>query len=496
MGFIFKDANAPVDSKTARLWAFLFSCVIGILGLIGVLALVLLAHDEIGSGFQMERQKAMGLLSSAIVCGGLILLFIGIKQKKDAIRMSAAKSEDDEKPWLKRKDWAAGRIVSTTKKGAVILWIFVFFWCGASLAISLVVVPAQLHQGNHLALVALVFPIIGLGLFVFAWRTTSAWRRFSKSVFETTAIPAPAGGVLQGKIQVRGNLRPAHGWHLVLSCLRRSTTGPSNNLKTTEKILWQDEKWLRPGLPGTEANAVSIPVYFQLPRDKPESTPGIGDGVHWRLEAWASLPGPDFSATFEVPVFRVDEPPAASPDPTAQYQLSLDEIRKEICSQIRIADLANGKEFIFPPGCTPGFAMGATGVCVIWTAIVVLLAFIHAPLPVPLVFGAIDLLMLSFVLDLWLRRSHVQIAGETIKIETGWHIFKKQESVKVAEAASFYAEVGTPVGHLMYYDLKLRTRDGKEWLLARNLGHKPEAEWLARQMTAAAKNVSTTNANA
>src|SRR5579862_5059372 len=105
MGFIFKDANASVDPKVARLWSFLFSCIIGIIGLIGVLALVLLAHDEIVSGFQMPRQKAMGLLSSAIVCGGLILLFIGIKQKKDAIRIAAEKSEDDEKPWLKRKDW-------------------------------------------------------------------------------------------------------------------------------------------------------------------------------------------------------------------------------------------------------------------------------------------------------------------------------------------------------------------------------------------------------
>ena len=497
MGLIFKDADeTQANSKTARWYTFIFRCVIGILVLIAILAIVLFLHDQVGSGFRMPRQRAMGLLSAAIVCGGLIALLLGVRAKKEAIKASAARSESDEKPWLQRKDWAAGRIVSSSKKAAMLLWIFVFFWCGASGAISLVVVLPQWYRGNHAALIALVFPIIGLGLFIFAWRTTHAWRRFGKSIFEIAAVPAPAGGTLEGAIRVSGKLQPEHGWHLALSCIRRKTTGRTNNLRITEKILWQDEKWLRPDLLQKDPAATTIPVYFQLPGDKPESTPATGDGIHWRLAAWARLPGPNFHATFEVPVFRISESPVVSSDPTAQYQVSLDEIRKQIHSKIQVIDLPDGKEFVFPGGRNPGYALGAAALCFIWTIIIALLALNHAPALVPLIFGAMDLLMLFFVFDLWFRSSRVRISGGTVKIETRWPGYKKEDSVKITEAVSFLAEIGVVVGHSSYYDLKLKAQDGKELTLVKNLSHKPEADWLARQMTAAARNVPATNANA
>jgi hypothetical protein len=493
MGFIFKDSDAPESPKAERLYAALFSLIIGVLACVGVLALVLLLHDEVGSGFRMPRKMAMGLLSAAIVCGGLIMLLFGIRAKKEALKTGAAGRETGEKPWLKRKDWAAGRIVSSLRKASLLLWIIVAFWLVISLAISLFVPVPQHNPGIRAGLLSLIV-VTWLAVIFFAVRTTATWRRFGKSIFETGCLPAAMGGTLKGEIHIRGKLRPEHGWCLALSCLRRSTTGPTNNLRTTEKILWRDERWLRSDLPQMNSDTTAIPVFFQLPGDKPESTPTTGDGIHWRLEAWARLKGPDFAATFEVPVFKLDEPPEAAEDLTVPYQTSLDEIRKQIHSKILITDLADGKEFIFPAGRNPGFAAGATILCIIWTAIIVLLFCIHAPLPVPLVFGAINLLMLSFVLDLWLRHSRTVITSETIKIETSWAGFKSENPVSVSNVANFLAEVGATVGYSAYYDLKLQARDGKELMLAKNLGHKPEADWLARQMTIAAKNMATTKA--
>jgi hypothetical protein len=492
MGLIFKDADKPVDPKADRLYAGLFSVIIGVLAIIGVAALVLLAHDEVGSGFHMPRQRATGLLSAAVVCGGLIFLLHGIRSKKEAIKAAANRKESDEQPWLQRKEWVDGRIGSSLRKAAWLLWIVVCFWCGASLVISLIVLP-QLVLANRVVLLALVL-IVSVAALVFAWRTSSAWRRFRQTIFEIAAVPAPAGGALQGNIRVRGKLEPHHGWNVSLVCVRRKTIGSTNNLQVTEKILWQDEKWLQPHLPQKDSNATIIPVFFQLPADKPDSTPATGDGVHWRLEAWARLSGPNFHAAFEVPVFKLDEPAPIPEDPTTTLQVSLDEIRKQTASQIKIAEVADGKEFTFPSGRSPGFAAGATMLCFIWAAIVALLALNHAPPLVPLIFGAMDLLMLAYALDLWLRRSHVRIAGKQIRLENAWAGFKKAEVVNVAEVADFIAEAGAPVGHLTYYDLKLRTRDGKELTLAKNLGHKPEADWLARQMTAAVKRLQTLNA--
>ena len=167
--WIFKEESAaPSDPSAARNRAMLLSLPFAI---VGILALIFLLHDEIGSGFRMERKLAMGLLSAAVVCGGLIALIIGISAKKHALKAIPAKT-DDEKPWLKRKDWADGRIASSSRKTALILWIFVAFWCGISGAISLFVVPQQFHQGNHAALIVLVLPIVGLAMIVFALNTT------------------------------------------------------------------------------------------------------------------------------------------------------------------------------------------------------------------------------------------------------------------------------------------------------------------------------------
>jgi hypothetical protein len=491
MGFIFKDSDAPESPKAERMYAALFSLIILILACIGIFALVGLVHDEIVSRFTIPRQRAMGLLSAAIVSGGLVLLLFGIRAKKEALKMSAI--ETDEKPWLRRKDWAAGRIVSSLRKASLLLWIIVVFWFIISAAILLFVPLPRDNPAVRAGLLPLIV-ITWLAVIFFAVRTTATWRRFGKSTFEMDSVPVAIGGTLKGEIHIRGKLRPEHGWCVALSCLRRSTTGPTNNLRTTEKILWRDERWLRSDLPQMNSDATAIPVFFQLPGDKPESSPATGDGIHWRLEAWARLMGPDFAATFEVPVFKLEEPLEPSEDLTVPYQVSLDEIRKQIHSKIQVVDLQNGKEFIFPAGRNPGFAAGATILCVIWAAIIVLLFRIHAPLPVPLVFGAINLLMLSFVLDLWLRQSRAVISGDTIKIETSWAGFKTEDCVKVSEVSNFLAEVGATVGYSAYYDLKLQARDGKELMLAKNLGHKPEADWLARQMTIAAKNISTTNA--
>lgn len=486
MGFIFRDSETPADSKTARIYSILFSIAVAVLAGIGILAIVLFIHDEVGSGFRMRRQMAMGLLSAAIVSGGLIALLFGIRGKKDAMKRALEKDEDDGKPWLQRPDWASGRIASSSGKAALLLWILVIFWCGVSAVISLGVILSQQNRQLREILMAVIF-VIGATVISFAIRTTGAWRRYGRSIFEMPSVPAPAGGKLSGQVKVRGKLKPEHGWHIALSCVRRTTAGPSNNLRTTEKTLWRDEKWLRSDLPQGAAPFTCIPVFFQLPADKPESTPKIGDGDHWRLDVWGKLAGPDFSATFEVPVFNTDAGREVSEDPTAPYQVSLDEIRQQIRSKIQIISSPERREYLFPAGRNPGFATGAMIMCFIWTAIIVMLIVKHVPPLLPLVFGAMDVLMLYFVADLWLRRNHIIISRETIRIETGWLAFKKQAAVKISDAASFSAESGAIVGHSAYYDLKLRTRDGKEWLLAKNLGHKPEAEWLAAQMTMAAK---------
>ena len=452
--------------------------------LMAVFALVLLVHDGvIGGG--LNKQHQMTLLSAMVVGLGFPILIFGITAKKNALNAGPLKSPEEGKPWLKREDWAAGCVRSSARGSAIFLWIFAIFWCGISAAITLAVVPQEWHRGNHAALIALFFPVIGLALLIYAFKTTLAWRRYGQTFFEMAAVPGALGGTLEGMIQLNTRLRPEHGLHLRLSCVRRTTSGAGNNRHTNERILWQDEKWLRADLPEPEGHT-GIPVFFPLPANQPESTAARGDGIHWKLEASARVPGPDFHATFEVPVFQLPEIPAPSPDPTASYQLSLDEIRQQIHSHIQVRDLPDGgREFIFPAARNPGFAAGATVFWLIWTGTVGFMIWKHAPPLFPIVFGAVDLLMTLFAGDLWFRRSRVQVAPARVQIETSWLGIRNQRPLEAPDVAGFAADIGATVGHAAYYDLKVRLRDRREITAAKNLNSKPEADWLVRQMSQA-----------
>jgi hypothetical protein len=482
MGLIFKDANEkPVDAKGARLRATLLSVPFGLLG---IFALVLLLHDGLLGG--LSRQKTMGLLSAVVACGGFIALIFGITGKKQDLQAPAKAAPAS--AWLARKDWAGGQIASSSRKAVLLLWIFVTFWCVGSALICLMVVPVQLQQGNRLALMALVFPVIGLAIIGFALSTSRAWRRFNRSIFRMGSFPAPAGGTLAGAIEVPARLRPEHGWHVRLSCVRRTVTGASNNRQSSDQVLWEDERWLRADLPQTGAGTTRVPVFFKLPDGLPESGTATGDGIHWKLEASAKLRGPSFNALFDVPVFKLPETPAAGEDPTLACQLSLDELQKQIRSLVQVKDLAGGgKAFEFPAARNPGFASGASVICLIWTVIIGLLAWKHAPAPLLLVLTAVDALMVAYVFDLWFRRSRVVVNSQGVSVERAWIGFQQQEQIPAKAIRNIAADVGATAGHMIYHDLRAYTRDGKEFLLAKNLNNQPEAHWLARQMTAALK---------
>jgi hypothetical protein len=496
MGLIFKEPdNKPVDPKAARMRAMLLSLPFAI---VAILALVFLSHDEVVSGFKMERQKAMGLLSAAIVCGGIIALIFGINAKKMAMQPVVPGMSDGGKPWLKRADWAAGRIASGSRKSVLLIWIFIIFWNALSAPVVFIGLPAELHRGNHAILIALLFPIVGIGMIFFALNTTLAWRKFGQSIFEMAAIPGALGGTLEGEIQVKSRLQPQHGLHLRLSCIRQTTSGSGKNRSTTEKILWQDEKWLRADLPQTDLNATGVPIYFKLPADQPESTPGNGDGIHWKLEASASLRGPNFHASFDVPVFKLAEPPEISDDPTAQYQLSLDEVRKQIHSKIQVNDLpGGGREFISPPARNTGLAIGLTLFWLVWTGIVAALFWNWRQVPAlfPLVFGAFDLVITIFAFNLLFLRRRVVVTPEQATVQTSWLMFKKERKLAAAGITGFSAQPGMTVGHSAYYDLKIHAGDPQGITAAGNIPDKPEADWLVQQMSAAIRKTAATDPN-
>ncbi len=495
--------SAPDKFSPRRAWLFASPFL-----LMGTVALVLALYGVLSR--QLNLNAAKHLLTIVVVCAGASLLIIGwfaTKRTKPAVLLKARHAD---KPWMWRPDWAAGRVDNDLHRSIFFLWIFVIFFNLVALGVGGLVVLRAVGYGNGLAWLGLLIPGIGLAVLGFALRTTRAWQRFGRTVLQMTSLPVAPGTVLRGTLRVPVRLQPEHAFYLRLSCVRSTNAMRGKTRVTTERILWQEEKWFQPNLPQTEMGATCLPVHFSLPATLPETAGVHGDGVQWRLEASAKVNGPDFHAHFEIPVYlpvafpaSVEDPGAvgsapavapmpvtvdpAAPDPSLPWQLTLDQIRQEIQSRITVNDTAEGRELIFPAGRNPGFASGAAMLWVVWTVAVVAMICFRAPLVFPLVFAAVDALMSIFVADLWFRRSRVLVTPTQVKLLTAWLMLKKEQVIPVADVATLKAEIGATAGHAVYYDLKIKTRSGQEYVAAKNLSHKPEADWLIRQLAAALK---------
>jgi hypothetical protein len=238
--------------------------------LMGVAALTLALYGVITR--QLNVQAGKHLLTIVVVCGGAAMLIIGWFASKRTKRSEVLKAVHPEKPWLWRDDWVAGRVDSSVQRSIFFLWVFVIFFNLIALVVAPAVVIHQVRYGNHVALLGLIFPLVGLAVIVFAAKTTLTWRRFGRAQFKMEVFPATVGGLLSGEIRVSGRLSPEHAYYLRLSCIRSSTAKRDKTRVTTQRILWQDEKWFRPNLPQSEAGLTRLPVFFQLPAELPEST--------------------------------------------------------------------------------------------------------------------------------------------------------------------------------------------------------------------------------
>jgi len=298
MGLIFKDADhKPLDPAVARKRAILFSLPFAA---IGFLALILLVHDGLLGG--LDRQKLFRLGSAIAASIGFIALIFGIVAKKSSLAGQLKLSDQiSEKPWLKRADWAAGKIKSDGIPHAKSYLTMGIALCVIGGLIAGLVLPKALRDGNYNALVAAIFPIVGIAFLISVIKKFRAHRRFGDCVFEMTQTPAPTGGALEGAIRTSLPLKFEKELRVELFCVRKITSGSGQNRRTEEKILWRDEKVFKPSSAGLEAG--KIPVQFDLPPGQPQCSERGNEAVCWRLEM--KIPATNFHATFDVPVFKI-----------------------------------------------------------------------------------------------------------------------------------------------------------------------------------------------
>ncbi len=303
--------SLPFGRQISRVISILFPLVFVVAGA-GIMITTYL--DGIpGRGFQ---RYVPFLIGGVFVVMGSVVLMKAVKGREETDRVQKALEKHKDEPWCVRPEWRSHEIVSKARLSRSLL-MFTLLWNAISWPIAFTVLSEVTASGNFEWPVLLVtlFPLIGLGFIV---KVVIEWRRnqkFGRSTLTLDRLPGRLGQPIGGAIQtgVSAQEPPEDGFRIKLTCYRqyvRYTRDSDGDRRKQIKrdVLWRDET-TRNGRAYGDGSKLTVPFTFQVPRDKPSSTPVKSENRDlWEVEVDAAVPGIDYTDAIEIPVFPPDEP--------------------------------------------------------------------------------------------------------------------------------------------------------------------------------------------
>ncbi|PLX99918.1 MAG: hypothetical protein C0624_12860 [Desulfuromonas sp.] len=406
-------------------------------------------------------------------------------------RFQGAKTREQEQlqqlypaePWKQREDWAANQIRPSSGPILVISMIFAFFWNLVS-APAWFFVPELLAKRDLKGLLVAIFPLVGVGLAVWAARSWVRWRRFGKARLQLKTLPAKIGGFLQGEIDTHTMLLPPEGFTAILNCIRRRTSGSGKNRSTHETILAQEESPIPLQLLRRGVNGTIIPLHIPVPRGgSPWDDTNPSDQTLWRLEVRAEVPGVDYLVHFEIPVFSYAPAQSHQDPPFPREESDLQSFASK--EKIRISSEPGGElRIVAPMARRLGAALGLTAFTAIWSGFLWFMLAQKAPLIFSLLFGFFELILIVATLDLWFTRTVITVDTHGLRRRSGLFGIGRTKTWTRDNIKSFHVERGMQAGNKLYQTIKLHTAQGSKKSLLRRISSRRHAEQLIARLRA------------
>ena len=425
---------------------------------------------------ELRVEKLAFYLLFVLLFGGFGCVAFGFNVfgKKKQSAEEALKETHPDEPWMWRPDWAKGEIRSASKATMIATILFAAFWNLVSSPL-LFILPDELRKGNHLASLGFLFPVVGVGLIVWAVRSTLRWLKYGDTVFQMPETPGVIGGQLVGVVRIPSKVRTTSGFKNTLSCIHRYTTSSGDSQTTTERVLWQQSQTIAQELSPSSSSS-AIPVQFQIPYGEKQSE---DDRIIWKLEVDADTAGTDFHVEFEVPVFETEE---SSPDFQPQTDAISPYIQDETIEstyrkcKVRREKTQSGIRITFPLFRNIGAALSLTAFLAIWTGAIGLMLHLEAPLFFPIVFGFFELLLILFAFELWLWSSQIDVSSEQITIRSGIPFFTSQRTFTTADIKKMDVATGMQSGKTLYHDLRLIDVNDEKLLFGKRIANQVVAK--------------------
>ena len=378
-----------------------------------------------------------------------------------------------EQPWMWNAEWVSRRISDQSRAGTSLLWGFALLW-NAIASTVLIALPGEIRKGNQLAWIGFLFPLVGLVLIISAVRLTLRGLRFRSSKLILDTMPVPIGGTLRGTVEVPQALTSVSAVMIRLVGLSRRTSGS----ETADSIVCHEERELDPSMLRQTASGTVIPIEIAVPADAPATdTTGENDNVFWRLSVDAEVPGIDYTATFDVPVFKTafsDFRPHGAPAAPITAPV---EPKSFIERQT-----PEGRELYFPRFRAPSPAFVSLLFTSVWIGAIVFMVAIRVPIAIPIICGLIAIPLIFSTLDLFFETRTILLGPRDVTV-TRRMLSKTEKVIPYADIESAKSVlIGTGQGARPYYRVDIRTTAGKRIKAAKNIHSKREADWVASRI--------------
>ena len=397
---------------------------------------------------------------------GLLIVIWRAPEKKDA-----SLPEFQASPWLLNHDWQTPTIRSNSKVAMWGAWAFAAFWNLVSSVTPVMAWKEVTENQNYLALVALLFPLVGLGLLAWAIRRTLEWRRFGPAPVTLDPFPGSIGGHVGGTIDLNLPWDAAARFQLTLTNLRSHVSGSGKNRERRENAEWQDERVAQaePGGKGTR-----LTFRFDVPAGlQPSDAQQEGDEYHvWRLSLSADIPGADLDRDYEIPVYATA---------TQSRHLSRHALDRGRTAQAAMADAGardvirwkngmTGRSMFYPAGRffwanLMGFVIGAVFAGAGYMLIVKEGAAIFGG-----VFGGVGALiamaafyMATNSLEVWQDGTHIRTLRRWLGIPVSRKAMAKSDFTHLGKKKSMKTQSGGK--HVIYYAIHAVDRQGDKLVI-------------------------------
>ncbi len=384
-----------------------------------------------------------------------------------------------DRPWLLNDDWQTSTIRSGSRASMWGAWAFAIFWNAISSVTPFLAYREIVENGNYVVLIALLFPLVGIGLLTWAIRRTLEWRRFGPAPVTLDPFPGAIGGHVGGTIDVNLPYDPNAIFRLTLTNLHSYESGSGKNRSRKEKAKWQDAivAHAEPGARGTR-----LTFRFDVPEGLDATDIEQDDSYYlWRLNLSADIPGTDLDRDYEIPVY----PTGMQSRHLTGYAIERARSQQSLLDAQAVSELVNldygpsGKRLFFPMGRFLGGGIGGVLVGAIFAGAGWFLAVREGHWIFGGLFGGIGVLvalacfyLIFNSLELVQTAQGIRTTRRVLGIRVGGTELRRDEIKGLEQKSTMQAQSGGK--HIVYYDVYARDRAGGKHKIAE--GFKGDSE--------------------